>query len=143
VRKCHDLPGQRLFQYLDEEGEPRPIGSEDVNDYIREATGEDFTAKHFRTWGASAIAFEAVCAAGEDGIGLKAMLEPVAEALGNTPTMARKSYVHPALVDAVHRGKGLGGLTCPRASKYLSSAERGLIAFLDKAPRKQRKRKTG
>ena len=69
VRNCQDLPGQHLFQYLDEEGEPRPIGSEDVNDYIREATGEDFTAKHFRTWGASAIAFEQVCAAGEEGVG--------------------------------------------------------------------------
>jgi len=135
VRQCHDLPGQHLFQYLDDDGVPRPIGSEDVNDYIREATGEDFTAKHFRTWGASAIAFETVCAAGEDGVGLKAMLEPVAEALGNTPTMARKSYVHPALIAAAKadRGKGLGGLTCPKASKYLSSAERGLIAFLDRA----------
>ena len=138
VRRCQDLPGQHLFQYLDEEGEPRPIGSEDVNDYIREATGEDFTAKHFRTWGASAIAFETVCGAGDDGVGLAAMLEPVAEALGNTPTMARKSYVHPALIEAAKkdRGKSLGNLTCPRGSKYLSSAERGLIAFLDKAGRK-------
>lgn len=144
VRKCHDLPGQHLFQYLDDQGEPRPIGSEDVNDYIREATGEDFTAKHFRTWGASAIAFESVCAAGEEGVGLKAMLEPVADALGNTPSMARKSYVHPDLIGAVKRDKGraLAGLTCPKASKYLSSAERGLIAFLDKAPGKSRKRKT-
>ena len=138
VRRCQDLPGQHLFQYLDEEGEPRPIGSEDVNDYIREATGEDFTAKHFRTWGASAIAFETICGAGYDGVGLSAMLEPVAEALGNTPTMARKSYVHPALIEAAKkdRGKSLGNLTCPRGSKYLSSAERGLIAFLDKAGRK-------
>ena len=138
VRQCRDLPGQQLFQYLDHEGEPRPIASDDVNAYIREATGEDFTAKHFRTWGASAIAFETVCAAGEEGVGLNAMLEPVAEALGNTPTMARKSYVHPALIDAAKkdRGKALRRLTCPRASKYLSSAERGLIAFLDKASRK-------
>lgn len=142
VRSCHDLPGQRLFQYLDEDGEPRPIGSEDVNDYIRQATGEDFTAKHFRTWGASAIAFEQICAADEDGIGLNAMLEPVAEALGNTPTMARKSYVHPALIEAVKRDKGvaLRGLTCPRGTKYLSGAERGLIAFLDKGARKSPKR---
>lgn len=138
VRKCQDLPGQHLFQYVNGDGEPQPISSSDVNDYIRDATGEDFTAKHFRTWGASAIAFEAICAAGEDGIGLNTMLEPVAEALGNTPTMARKSYVHPALIEAVKRDKGrtLAGLTCPRASKYLSSAERGLIAFLDKAGRK-------
>ncbi|MGZ8361684.1 MAG: DNA topoisomerase IB [Allosphingosinicella sp.] len=142
VRNCQDLPGQQLFQYLDAGGAPRPITSSDVNDYIRDATGEDFTAKHFRTWGASAIAFEAVCAAGDEGIGLKALLEPVAAALGNTPTMARKAYVHPALIEAVKRdgGRALRGLTCPRGNKYLSSAERGLIAFLDKAPRKSPKR---
>jgi DNA topoisomerase-1 len=139
VRKCQDLPGQHLFQYVNGDGEPRPISSSDVNDYIRAATGEDFTAKHFRTWGASAIAFEAVCAAGDEGIGLKAMLEPVAQALGNTPTMARKSYVHPALIGAVKRDKGreLASRACPRGTKYLSSAERGLIAFLDKARRRR------
>ena len=69
--------------------------STDVNDYIREAIGDDFTAKHFRTWGASVMAFEALASADKD-IGLKTMLEPVTEALGNTPAIARKSYVHPA-----------------------------------------------
>lgn len=141
VRRCQDLPGQNLFQYVDEEGEAQPVSSTDVNDYIREATGEDFTAKHFRTWSASAIAFEQICAAGEEGVGLKAMLEPVAEALGNTPAISRKSYVHPALIDAVKDGTGKRlTLQCPRPSKYLSSAERGLIAFLDKP--KNRKAKT-
>ena len=67
VKKCQDLPGQHLFQYVDEDGEAQPVTSTDVNDYIRDATGEDFTAKHFRTWGASVIAFEQVCAAGERG----------------------------------------------------------------------------
>ncbi|HYI64039.1 MAG TPA: DNA topoisomerase IB [Allosphingosinicella sp.] len=138
VKKCQDLPGQNLFQFIDEAGEAQPVSSTDVNDYIRAATGEDFTAKHFRTWAASALAFEQICAAGGDGIGLNAMLEPVAEALGNTPTMARKSYVHPALVAAVKDGKGETlGLQCPRPTKYLSSAERGLIAFLAKAGRKR------
>lgn len=137
VRQCQDLPGQHLFQFIGADGEARPVTSSDVNDYIREATGEDFTAKHFRTWGASALAFEAICAAGEEGIGLKAMLAPVAQALGNTPTMARKAYVHPALIEAVKAGKKLGGLHCPRATKYLSSGERGLIAFLDKAGRQR------
>jgi DNA topoisomerase-1 len=140
VRKCQDLPGQHLFQYVDGEGEPQPINSTDVNDYIREATGEDFTAKHFRTWHASAIAFAEICAAGEEGIGLNEMLEPVAEALGNTPAMSRKSYVHPALIDAVKNARSARprGLKCPRATKYLTSAERGLIAFLDKARRKKK-----
>jgi len=130
VRRCQDLPGQHLFQYINGDGEPHPVSSTDVNDYIRAATDEDFTAKHFRTWSASAIAFEAICAAGEDGVGLNAMLEPVAEALGNTPAISRKSYVHPALIEAVKDSKGRLGLQCPRPTKYLSSAERGLIAFL-------------
>lgn len=131
VKKCQDLPGQHLFQYLDEEGAPHPVSSTDVNDYIRAATGEDFTAKHFRTWSASVIAFEQICAAGEEGVGLKSMLEPVAEALGNTPAISRKSYVHPRIVEAVKQAprKHLS-LHCPRPTKYLSSAERGLIAFL-------------
>ena len=60
VKKCQDLPGQHLFQYVDDDGEPHPVTSSDVNDYIREATGDDFTAKHFRTWGASVLAFEAL-----------------------------------------------------------------------------------
>jgi DNA topoisomerase-1 len=139
VKQCQDLPGQNLFQYLDEAGEPHPVSSTDVNDYIREATGADFTAKHFRTWSASVIAFEQVCRAGEEGVGLKAMLEPVAEALGNTPAISRKSYVHPAIVDAVKDAprKRLN-LHCPRSTKYLSSAERGLIAFLGRGTRKRK-----
>ena len=133
VRRCQDLPGQQLFQFVDDEGDPRAVGSSDVNAYIREAMGDEFTAKHFRTWGASTIAFEQICGAGEEGISLKEMLEPVAEALGNTPAISRKSYVHPALVDAVKQNPRdpLGGLQCPRATKYLSSAERGLIEFLE------------
>jgi DNA topoisomerase-1 len=137
VKSCQDLPGQNLFQYVDEAGEPQPISSTDVNDYIRAATGEDFTAKHFRTWSASVIAFEQICGAGEEGVGLNAMLEPVAEALGNTPAISRKSYVHPALIDAVKDAKGGFGLKCPRPAKYLASAERGLIAFLEKRGRRK------
>jgi DNA topoisomerase-1 len=139
VKQCQDLPGQHLFQYLDEEGEPHPVTSTDVNDYIREVTGEDFTAKHFRTWTASVLAFEQICAAGEEGVGLKALLEPVAEALGNTPAISRKSYVHPAIVAAVKDAprKRLS-LHCPRSTKYLSSAERGLIAFLGRRTRKRK-----
>jgi len=140
VKKCQDLPGQHLFQYLNGDGEPHPVSSTDVNDYIRDATGEDFTAKHFRTWSASVLAFEQVCAAGEEGVGLKALLEPVAEALGNTPAISRKSYVHPAILEAVKQAprKRLA-LQCPRPSKYLSSAERGLIAFLGRRTGRKRK----
>ncbi|MEO5492645.1 MAG: DNA topoisomerase IB [Sphingomonas sp.] len=139
VKKCQDLPGQRLFQYLGNDGDPRPVTSSDVNDYIREATGCDFTAKHFRTWGASAIAFEALASADHD-IGLKTMLEPVTEALGNTPAIARKSYVHPALIDLTKgdQTRFRETLALPRGTRYLDRYERGLIAFLENGakPRK-------
>jgi len=133
VRTCQDLAGQNLFQYVDDEGEPQPVTSSDVNDYIRDAMGEEFTAKHFRTWGASVIAFEQICGAGDEGISIREVLEPVAAALGNTPAISRKSYVHPALIEAVklRPRDPLQGLRCPRTTQYLSSAERGLILFLE------------
>ena len=131
VKRCQDLPGQHLFQYLDAEGQPHPVSSTDVNDYIREATGGAFTAKHFRTWTASVIAFEQLCAADEGGVGLNAMLAPVAEALGNTPAISRNP-MSPTLIEAVKTAKGGLGCNAP-AREYLSSAERGLIAFLASA----------
>ena len=144
VGKCNDLPGQHLFQYVDEDGEACAVTSAEVNDYVREATGGDFTAKNFRTWGASVIAFDTMLTAAEQErakISLKTVLEPVAEALGNTPAISRKSYVHPKLIE-VARDKPrdpLGGLERPRGRKYLSSAEVGLLDFL--AGRKRRPRK--
>lgn len=130
VRNVQDLPGQHLFQYLDEDGDARPITSSDVNAYIAQAMGGAFTAKHFRTWGASTIAF-ATLAAGP--VSMKAMLEPVAAALGNTPAISRKSYVHPALLELCKDGQDewRAGLRLPRRTRYLSREERGLIAFLD------------
>lgn len=134
VKKCQDLPGQHLFRWLDDAGEAHPVTSGDVNDYIRTAMRGEFTAKHFRTWGASALAFEALATAPEP-IGLKTMLEPVVEALGNTPAIARKSYVHPALVTlAKDKPAQLAlrqQLRLPRSTRHLSRAERGLIAFLN------------
>jgi DNA topoisomerase-1 len=92
--------------------------------------GGPFTAKHFRTWGASTIAFETL-AAGH--VSLKELLEPVAQALGNTPAISRKSYVHPALLALCKDGQDAWreGLRLPRRTRYLSRGERGLIAFLD------------
>ena len=141
VGRCQDLPGQNLFQYIDDDGEPCPITSADVNDYIRQATGGDFTAKNFRTWAASVIAFEKMLEAQEQEktkVSLKTVLEPVAEALGNTPAISRKSYVHPKLIDAAreHPRDPLGGIARPRSRKWLSSSEVGLLAFL--ARRKRR-----
>jgi DNA topoisomerase-1 len=135
VRRCQDLPEQHLFAWLDEDGEAHPVTSSDVNDYIHAAMGQDFTAKNFRTWGASVLAFEALAGAKRD-ISLKTMLEPVTEALGNTPAIARKSYVHPRLIDLAKNGQAAfrEALTLPRKTKYLSRAERGLIAFLESDP---------
>jgi DNA topoisomerase-1 len=139
VKQCQDLPGQNLFQYLNDDGEPQAIGSAEVNAYIREATGGDFTAKHFRTWGASVIAFDQMLKAGEDRISLKTVVEPVAEALGNTPAMSRKSYVHPLVIETLkdRPRDPLRGMERPRPRKWLTSAEVGLLKFLAKKPRRK------
>ena len=132
VKKCQDLPGQHLFRWVDDDGATHPVTSSDVNAYIREAMDGPYTAKQFRTWGASVIAFETLLSAGHD-IGLKTMLEPVADALGNTPAISRKSYVHPLLIAAVKDGQSeLRATRLPRAMRYLTRTERGLIAFLEK-----------
>ena len=132
VRACHDLDEQHLFAWLDDAGDAHPVTSTDVNDYIRAAAGEDFTAKHFRTWGASVVAFEALATAERD-LSLTAMLAPVTRQLGNTPAIARKSYVHPALIDLTRNGQARfrKALRMPRKTRHLSRIERGLIAFLE------------
>jgi len=142
VKRAQELPGQMLFQYVNGDGEPQPVTSADVNDYIREASGGDFTAKHFRTWGASVIAFEQLLEKEEDKrISVATVVEPVAEALGNTPAMARKSYVHPALIEATKDNPRdpLGGMARPRSRKWLASAEVGFLKFLKKRRRRRRK----
>lgn len=137
VRRCQDLPGQHLFQYLDMDGEAHPVGSSDVNAYLRQAMGEAFSAKHFRTWGASVIAFDALIRAGGP-LPLKALIAPVCDALGNTPAIARKSYVHPLLIEAAQNDGLPPDLKLPRRTKYLSAVERGLIEFLETANSEQR-----
>jgi len=135
AKRTQDLPGQHLFEYLGDDGQVHTVSSSDVNAYIREAMGGDFTAKHFRTWGASLLAFEHILGrAKEQGkLSLKPMLETVAAALGNTPAISRKSYVHPALVELCRTGEadGLCDLKLPRATRYMRPPERALIAFLD------------
>ena len=119
---------------LDDEGQPQPVGSEDVNAYLRETMGEDFTAKNFRTWHASAIALEALAEA-EGAMSIKALAEEVSQRLGNTPAMARKSYIHPAVVDLIERQiKWRAGLKLPRATQWLSRHERALIDLLEGGP---------
>jgi len=139
AKRTQDLPGQHLFQCVDGEGGARPVTSNDVNAYIKEAMGEDFTAKDFRTWAASVIAFETLAkrVKGKSVINLKSVIEPVAEALGNTVAISRKSYVHPALIEAAKDVRLLGERELPRAGKYLSGCERGLIEFMAALPKEK------
>lgn len=130
VRRMQDLPGQHLFQYLDAQGDPVPVHSHDVNEYLADLMGEDFTAKHFRTWAASTLAFGRLQ---EDRkLPLKALLEEVSQRLGNTPAIARKSYIHPAVIAAARGDAGAPALpdSLPRKTRWLSREERGLLAFL-------------
>ena len=142
VRQLQELPGQQLFQYINGDGNPHPITSNDVNDYIRGASGGDFTAKHFRTWGASVIAFEQMLNKADDArISINTMIEPVAEALGNTVAISRKAYVHPALIAAVkdRPRDPLDGVERPRSRKWQSACEVGLLHFLAKPSRRRPK----
>jgi len=106
VARAQELPGQELFQYLDEEGQPHSIDSADVNDYLREISGQDFTAKDFRTWAGTVLAawalreFEQVDSAAQAKRNVVRAIETVAEQLGNTPAVSRRSYVHPEVIDA-------------------------------------------
>jgi DNA topoisomerase-1 len=110
VERLDELPGQHLFQYLDESGEPRPITSDDVNDYLREAAGDDFTAKDFRTWAGTVLAarelaeFEPHGSETEAKRDVVAAIDVVARRLGNTRAICRRCYVHPAVVAAFFDG---------------------------------------
>jgi DNA topoisomerase I len=110
LRGCLDLPGQELFQYVDENGSVRDVTSSDVNEYLREITGEPYTAKDFRTWHATSEVLELLAGehfgtAKESKEKLKQALQTVAKRLGNTPTMCRKCYVNPVVVDAFLAGE--------------------------------------
>lgn len=106
VRKCQELPGQELFQYLDGAGKVHDITSSDVNGYLREVTGEEFTAKDFRTWAGTVLAalalqeFEEFDSHVQARKNILIAIERVAARLGNTPTVCRKSYIHPRILDA-------------------------------------------
>lgn len=138
VKAMGDLPGQQLFQYLDIAGEPQGVTSTDVNGYIRETMGAEFTAKHFRTWRASALAFETLLTC-VNGFSLKRLLSDVSKHLGNTPAIARKSYVHPAILElaAADHDAFRQSTRLPRATRWLSRFERGLIDHLETTPSAQ------
>ncbi|AWN50737.1 DNA topoisomerase IB [Methylobacterium sp. 17Sr1-1] len=111
VKACQDLPGQELFQYLDEDGEQRDVTSADVNAYLREITGRDITAKDFRTWSGTVLAamalreFEAFDSEAKAKRNVREAIERVAERLGNTPTICRKCYIHPEILGCYLEGE--------------------------------------
>lgn len=112
VRKLQELPGQRLFQYLDESGETHAVTSEDVNGYLKAVTKKDFTAKDFRTWAGTVLALESLAEVDpvpetkrEMTRALTHCMKDVASRLGNTPAVCRKSYVHPAVVECFTMGE--------------------------------------
>jgi DNA topoisomerase-1 len=114
VKACRDLPGYELFQYIDDRGKRVAVDSGDVNTYIREISGEDFTAKDFRTWAGTVLAAQELAAmrrcrsAAEAKRNIGRAVEAVARQLGNTKTVCRKSYIHPAIFDAYAEGLPLG-----------------------------------
>ena len=117
IRSTRDLPGQELFQYVGEDGETHSIDSSDVNDYLRSITGEDYTAKDFRTWSGTVLAalalqeFEKFDSETQAKKNVVRAIESVAQKLGNTPSVCRKCYVHPAVLDAYMEGAALEAVT--------------------------------
>jgi DNA topoisomerase-1 len=128
VSNLQDLPGQSLFQYVDDEGKVRDITSQNVNEYLREITGEDFTAKDFRTWSGTVLAAIALNAAGEfetkkqAKANIKNAIEAVAKVLGNTPAICRQCYIHPAILETYLNGDSIDGLKQETAKELAQSA---------------------
>lgn len=127
VRGAQDLPGQKLFQYLDEDGNRRPVRSEDVNCYIREAVGDAFSSKHFRTWGGTIHAASLFAqtelpeSQAQQKRVMNSVVDKVAERLGNTRAVCRKCYIHPQVFEAWSQGRLLDEMG--QANKHKSSID--------------------
>ena len=137
VRRCAELPGQELFRYLDEAGEPRTVESADVNEYLRETTGDDFSAKDFRTWAGTVLAACELARLGfaESEADAKSNLveavKAVAARLGNTQSVCRKCYVHPAVIESYLSGRMIDA--CRRPDHECERAVLGLLVERAKA----------
>jgi DNA topoisomerase I len=133
VKDCRDLPGYELFQYVDDDGERHTVGSAEVNEYLREITGEEITAKDFRTWAGTQLAAEALREF--EGVGSEAerkravvrAVEKVAKHLGNTPTICRRCYIHPAVLEGYLDGTMLQALA-ENTRMYLAENIEGMSA---------------
>jgi DNA topoisomerase-1 len=142
VRACHELPGQELFQYIDDEGVHRDVDSADVNAYLQEISGEPFTAKDFRTWAGTVLAslalseFESFDTKAAAKRNVTRAIEHVSNHLGNTVAVCRKSYVHPAILDSYLDGslleflKGRVEEALREELDGLSGEEAAVLAFL-------------
>jgi DNA topoisomerase-1 len=144
VKRCEELPGQMLFQYIDEEGARRQVNSDDVNGYLREVTGEDFTAKDFRTWAGTVLAVAALREAADFDSdtaatrNVAAAIDEVARKLGHTRAICRRSYVHPAVIDSYLDGSLRNALQSERLDRgRLRVPEKAALAVLKRAARLQ------
>jgi DNA topoisomerase-1 len=147
VRELQDLPGQDLFQYFDDEGKLCDVTSQDVNDYLQEITGEDFTAKDFRTWAGTVLtamalnAQEKFATEKQAKSNLKNAIAAAAKLLRNTPTICRKCYVHPAIVESYLNGDLIEGLQTKldEAEEVpdFTDDERAVLNFLNGQARKK------
>lgn len=137
VKSCRDIPGQELFQYVDGKGDHRPIGSADVNDYLRQIAGEEFTAKDFRTWAGTVLAATALLEGGPFASRAEAKknvvraVDLVSRRLGNTRAVCKKCYIHPAVIESYLGGTLLDRFKLPAArAGDFAAAEDALLKFL-------------
>ncbi|RTM08105.1 MAG: DNA topoisomerase IB, partial [Hyphomicrobiales bacterium] len=127
VRGAQDLPGQKLFQYLDEDGNRRPVRSEDVNRYLREASGSEFSSKHFRTWGGTLHAASLFAGTElpesktQQKSVINSVVDKVAGRLGNTRAVCRKCYIHPLVFESWAEGRMLDQMAAANKRKRLIS----------------------
>ncbi len=144
VKQCQELPGHELFQYVDENGEAQTVDSQDVNDYLHACMGAEFTAKDFRTWAGSVLAADTLgrAEASESAAHAKrvvaATIKDVSSRLGNTPSVCRKCYVHPVVLESYMAGTLTASLShmrrTGRVGRYaLTHEERSLVALIEKA----------
>jgi DNA topoisomerase I len=142
IKRSKDLPGQELFQYRDDDGNVVDITSDDVNSYLREIAGEEFTAKDFRTWAGTVLAAQTLQSIGaadtkkETKAKVKEAITAVAERLGNTPSVCRKCYVHPVVLEAYMDGSLVETLAQTARQEFLEdgtldAAERMVLGFLE------------
>jgi DNA topoisomerase-1 len=147
IKRCRQLPGNALFQYVDDKGKRQSVDSTAVNAYLREITGRSFTAKSFRTWAATVLAAKAVCDLPEctsDAAfkrNIVRAIDAVAAKLGNTRAVCRGSYIHPGVFEGYRAGATIAGVKAGPRIAYLSAEEAAVLALLKSRARHNRREK--